>query len=786
MRGRDATAESGRGFLLIEPSDHSLELSDRVFALLNNDRDRGLKPSPSRLFEVLRADGVELDWKDLSDLGYLFDWQGIPTRSLVEFMSAVAGMSVGGSVFDPWANCGVLLAGVLGDHDSVVSAGIVVQPDHLPVAESLCPHCDFVQGMPLSHIRLLQDSGKQFDLIISAPPWGISPAEDYPSEDNRLEKMQIDHRLVFESCKLLSPEGRAIFFLPNQILLDQRPNGLRKLLAEKNFHIWTVVALPPQYSKLTFERGNLIEIRRGKPSSLFVGKVSVNTENDSLLRNLGNRAAGKNIEVGSLVSPEDFSNWETFEARHLFTRSSKAFGGTSVPLGEILLETILGKDGDDGGFSDIPNAVFLPRTGTSPAVTSKSEFSMKPKNYIQLVLDSTKADASYVARYFNTSIGNLSRQLASSGTIMPQIAVRSLESAPIVLPTLKEQIERVRLQRKVDEIRAELETTEREMWSVQSGAREASKVLEKYSEIDSIQKWQRRLPFPLASILQTYDATLDHHRRNDILFAFFEAVAEFLTTILLSGMRSDLDTYNKFRSEGMLAIDHSAWGRATLGFWVKSGAVLAKVVRRLNSGDEYDQSLSRNLFRFSRDWIDSLCNKEIFATLERVTELRNAWKGHGGIGDEYEIAQRHERLQAELVSILSPISRVFENVALIRPKSFEFDGEIYKVVVEQLMDAAVPFREASVEVISPMVTGSLYLHESESRIGLEILPFVRMRAGVPVPNACYFYSRLGADGAHFVSYHQVKDAEITEEDPILEALIHELSDDVDKLRNGLT
>jgi hypothetical protein len=44
-----------------------------------------------------------------------------------------------------------------------------------------------------------------------------------------------------------------------------------------------------------------------------------------------------------------------------------------------------------------------------------------------------------------------------------------------------------------------------------------------------------------------------------------------------------------------------------------------------------------------------------------------------------------------------------------------------------------------------------------------------MRAGTPAATACYFYSRLGKDGARFVSYHQARESEVTEQDRVLSA-----------------
>ena len=756
----------------MDSSKRSFDLADRVRTLLGRDGSRGWGTSPSEVIQTLLSEGNEISWRDITALSRYLDWDGIPSEQLVDFFALILSEEESDSILDPWSNCGVLLSGVLEKLSRSGSCGLLNNPSELLAAQHMSPSSEFLVGPSVGQIIDLQILNRTFDIVVSAPPWGIRNLVGvFPSSEERVSKLQTDHRVVLESCRLLSEAGKGFFYLPDKFLRDSRPNSIRKILADNDLYVWGVISLPTQFRRHASVPGNLVEIRRGEPSDLFIGRWSLDADNAALLRNYRRRTSAKNAESGALIQPEAFSTWAVFEAQQTFDRASKSLQGSRLTLREIVLESHLLRHDAEGGFEDFPNSVFVPKLGTAmkttPVVTSQTEFALKPRVYVQMVLDPTQADALFVAQFLNTPLGHLSRFLEFTGANI---------SGPIVLPPLPEQANHVAIQRKIMDIRGELNFTERELWRSADGAREASKALARYSGGNTIEWWQRRLPFPLASILQTYDATLDNRQRNDILFAFFEAVAQFVTIILLSGLRSDIDSYKRLRSEGALAIDHSSWSRATLGFWVKSGAALAKAVRRLSSGNEDDQALSRNLFQFSGDWIDSLCNKQLFAALERVTELRNSWKGHGGVGDDAETAQRHERLQTELTAILSPLSQVFENVSLIRPRSFKFDGEIYNVIVEQVMDAAVPFREKSVEVISPMVTGSLYLHERESRIGLEILPFVRMRAGVPAPNACYFYSRLEGDGAHFVSYHQVKDTEITETDPMLEALIHELSD----------
>jgi hypothetical protein len=204
-----------------------------------------------------------------------------------------------------------------------------------------------------------------------------------------------------------------------------------------------------------------------------------------------------------------------------------------------------------------------------------------------------------------------------------------------------------------------------------------------------------------------------------------------------------------------------------------TGMNLAKTVRSMLSGDE--RPVCADLFRCSARCLDALASKDLLKVLQRVGGRRNEWKGHGGIESERETEQRLELLQSELASIFTPITLAFEDLILIRPKSMQYDGQVYEVVAEELTGPAIPFRESTRQAVRPLKSGGLFLLERDGRDGLELLPFVRMRAGAPADTACYFYSRLGEEGARFVSYHQAQDSEVVEQDLAITQLINDLT-----------
>lgn len=725
-----------------------------------------------RAIAMARQEGIEVTWRTIARLRDRSIAGLASTEQTIEFLTAVIGSSTGSTVLDPWAGAGVLLASFADRIDLSGSVGLVAREEELAVAEQLSGLVSWRLGYPLQSVETLVDEGRRFDLIVSTPPWGVrSPIRH--QGDPRVARLTIDAQIVLASCGLLADKGPAYFVVPNAFLI-QMERGLRALLAERGLYLWSSISLPPSWNPSASLAANLIEVRREPIENLFVAKASADSSNEALLGNYAARSSGRLPEVGAIVPAQDFSTWESYEAALIFQAAARTLRGSVIELSSIVLDRALGKRTSDGSFVDRPNVVFLPIIGTSPAVTSRSDLQIKAHNYIQLVLDPELADAEYVARYFNSPVGHLTRQVASTGSFISKASLSRVDKSPIVLPPLQDQANLVGLQRRLDDLRAQLDTANRDLWRTSDGSRSVTRLLNRFPDDDGIESWLPRLPFPLASILWTYHSMLDTRRRSEVLFAFFEAVAEFVTTILLSGLYSNASIYEELRGGPLSELEGTLWRQASLGFWIVAGRNLAKTVRSMLS-DERRRSSCLDVFRCSGSWLEPMASKDIFAVLERVNELRNQWKGHGGIESDRETALRLERLEAELTGVFNPLTRAFEDLLLIRPKSFQFDGQVYDLIAEDLIGHGVPFRETKRRVVRPLKSGALYILERDGVDGLELLPFVRMKSGPPAATACYFYSRLGKDGVRFVSYHQAEESEMTEVDAELAALVTELS-----------
>jgi hypothetical protein len=100
--------------------------------------------------------------------------------------------------------------------------------------------------------------------------------------------------------------------------------------------------------------------------------------------------------LGRLVALEHYRGWHALQAKEE-ERLAKRSGLTRVRLNEIVAAVNLGKQMDDGGLANLPNCVYLPLIGTSPAVASLSDLRIKPHSYAQLVVRPEAARAEFLA-----------------------------------------------------------------------------------------------------------------------------------------------------------------------------------------------------------------------------------------------------------------------------------------------------------------------------------------------------------------------------------------------------
>jgi hypothetical protein len=189
----------------------------------------------------------------------------------------------------------------------------------------------------------------------------------------------------------------------------------------------------------------------------------------------------------------------------------------------------------------------------------------------------------------------------------------------------------------------ELGSFHRELWSNQRSLSDVnerlgalsvriSRSLKKHAA-ESLYQWFETLPFPLASILRTWQATptQDFKTKHEHLLHFFEATAEFVSVILLSAFSSNQAAflYHKQKMREKLKEQNLSFTRATFGTWKFVVEYLSKQTRLLLSPEKNAADLNAMCAEMfadpSLEFPKALSGKELAAIVSRANKMRVEW-----------------------------------------------------------------------------------------------------------------------------------------------------------------
>lgn len=729
------------------------------------------------IYKVLREE-LEISSNELHKLQALTSFQKalnlnpflqyIP-KFLVEFIIEMLAGKIYEKCLDPWVGNGILLSSFVYTGIVKKGLGICIQEGNYNFAQDLGKNLE-IQWEHADPWQWIENHDELYDLIIGQLPWGIKSGRSIHKE---LEFKNIqdsdDSLFILKVCHLLKPDGMGIFIVPKNFINPDKSSGVYANLHHFGLALDAYLALPGlTFSPVTSLAAGIAIIRKSQPIPIFTGLIQHDSEQrKQLIENFQKRKASEDILYGALIDSKDFRGFEAVEYQDRINRISKKFGYPASQLKEIVLETNLAKN----GFQECENSLYLPLIGTSPAVTGISDFAIKPQNYIQLLIDPTKADANYIAGLFNSPFGRILRDQGLSGTIIPKLTKRSIEYMTIFLPPISQQKILVDADRKIRVIENDVRILHDQLWSEPRKIADILPKLERLTREESFKEWLESLPFPLASILWTYNAAgKDQKLRYEHLLHFFEASSAFMATIQLSAIVGDDQLRKELLPEliNRLRTLNIPFSRATFGTWQITYSYLAKCFRQQgeNKKDpiERKEALERiyQIFKTrDTDIIELVTSKELAALFQQVNELRNKWTGHGGVVGQQEATHRHEILKHHLETLQHIFGSVWDRYQLIYPIDMKLSGVKYHLNVQKISGTSTPFEQTIIELEMPLEDGYLYLTGIGERGALRLIPFVRLHSSPESAlNACYFFNRKGPKGFRYISYHFDVNSEI--------------------------
>lgn len=266
--------------------------------------------------------------------------------------------------------------------------------------------------------------------------------------------------------------------------------------------------------------------------------------------------------------------------------------------------------------------------------------------------------------------------------------------------------------------------------------------------------WADTLPFPLASILWHYEGEPEEAIKVDYLVKFFEALAEFAATTLLSGCTRD---------RALLEANRSAWfggehrpldlRTATFGMWVQLAERLSKTLRALLRDEDGEDRSSKLFTAVDIELVEVLSAAKLATTLHHALTCRNHWTGHGGVAGKHVHRERLRELEDLLAQTQAVLGWSFETWTLLKPGPMTRSGKIYDLTATILKGPNPAFRRSQIKLTEALDTARLYLVNDGNNRALELLPLIRVLAGTTSQDACYFYNRLEGAEVRWVSYH---------------------------------
>lgn len=593
-----------------------------------------------------------------------------------------------------------------------------------------------------------------FDLVLSFPPFGMR------TQHINGEKSPFDFAttLLLKCGEHLAQDGKLIFLVSNSFLMDDKG---KEALNKKGLFVDAVFSVPSgTFAPMTNIPSNLILISKQSKEKTFVAEISQDdTTNKTILQNFKNQKEAKAIQLGCFVDFMEFKSLNSLVSEKEMQELVKRIGYPPILLTDISksINALKGDNSDE--VEHLANSIYLPKVGNSPVVASLSELKIKPKNYYQIQLDETKANAIYVANYFNTPVGKKLRESLEVGAVISQISKSQLSRCVFFLPDLSTQAELIEVDSKIQQFSLRLDELKRNLWKQPKNYKSISKELKTINQEEKLENWIDKLPFPISSILWRYYATKDNSKKIEHLFHFFEAFSEFLSMLMLSALVQDKEFY-KAESHKWIDKDEKFQNwylRATFGNWNVLTSRLSKAIREYlsdNDKKDYCKSLFGNP---TEAFLSMITSKGIVNVLIEVANLRNKWKGHGGITSEEENNQRVLTLEQQLNEFRKHIADAFEDTRMLSPTTSSFEDGIFTFNAKELIGARTPFNEVTIKSLIPLDRKKLYLCNSEQTKPLELLPFIKF---VEASDAIYFYTSIESKDVRWVSYHFDKEAEL--------------------------
>ena len=687
-------------------------------------------------------------------------------------------------VCDPWAGVGTLAATV--KEITKAERMLVCTPNEnaASVGKNVIRYAEWHVNDPLEWLDTLDCD---LDVVASVLPFGAKSNRSVTLTTVAGKPIELRDKLgnliMAKAAVRLSEEGIGLFVVTPSFFFS--PRSVLRQFNSLGLGIEAALELPSStFTPYTSIKTCLVIVRKRQVSRMFVGQLSSDLKtNSQIMANFKGGKEGGKLELGRFVEPFSFKGLDYIRIAEWSEQAQRQFGAPAVQLGELSASINLGRPGDNFEFPKQDNSIFIPLIGISDVVNSTNDLTLKRQNYAQVVIDPNRSDARFAARFLNSEFGKKMRDLKKTGFI-PKLNKQILNEIDIFVPDLQTQKKMLEIETRIASeentllsLQNEIVELRRDLWSSPSSSASVVQRLDTLSGqlsgnveqhvLVNLNQWIETLPFPLSSILRSWQATpsQDFKTKYEHLLHFFEATAEFLSIILLSAFNANeaLFELHSKKLTGSLRKQNLSFERATFGTWKLVVEYFGKQTRKLLS-DEKDQALCADIFSDSSLVMPrTISRKELSSVLSTTNKMRNDW-GHGGVVGQEEAELRNQNLLAELQKLRGIFADAWVDTQLIQAIQCRQYSDSFETDIAVLMGSNREFLNETRSMATCLYAKRLYMSKKNSGGALLLLPLVQVEASPQsANNACYFFNRLEGNGARFVSFDFANKPELTGE-----------------------
>lgn len=726
--------------------------------------------SPLSVLRAAATSGLWPTWREQAELAAEAGISEAADPTVVpDFLIALTEGDTPRRVLDPWTGLGITVAALEAEGRVASGTAIEISQDVYEVIMAMRAgsRVDWLLG---DAARLLPTLGSDFDLIVGSAPVNLPRARLEEGPDGVSLTASKSYTMLVQAAGLLAPQGQLAVVLPESFF-GPRHLSVHDALEALGVYPSASLALPARGFAASIAM-SLVLFSRERHGDLFLAELDSSADPRPIVANLRARRAGRLPQLGVLAAIDEFVSWRSTLLGIEVGTLARTMGLRPAPLADLC--TAMHSPRREGEpFDPSPDAVYVPSIGMSAAVTSLDALTIKPQNYLQLLVRRDLVEPEYLAGFFNSSLGRKIREQSTTGTTIAHLTLAGLRAASAYLPPhVGLQMTAVQVERSLGELQQAISGLRRRLWAQPLQAGRVAAELRTLLVGDGLDQWRESLPFPLASVLVRYDAEEDAERKCRYLVNFFEATALTLVDLHLSAFQQDArELVEASRGESGTA----SYSRGSIGIWTDLLARLAKRTRTLVSKDP---SLVLELFRVSSiDRLEAVSHKAVVAALkDEAATYRNNWVGHGPVATHAEWQRRLSAAEATLARIRGAIGDAFVGWELMRAGQGGNRGGVITTSVERLTGSQRAFRKTRVELREWPEEGALYMVELGATLPLRLAPLLTLQHGpASAEDACYFYDRLEGEGVRWVSYHFEDRPDFVKADASVVGLIAELN-----------